>query len=251
MRTIRKRSQPESFTRWRVPRMASSREPFMKCTYDELRRDPCLVDVENNLIHEQGGICAYTGIRIELRETDSSTSESRFVDFHIEHLKPQKHCAYGEDAEYGNFVACWPRPNIGFKPSFGACKKGSWPDAKNSSLFVSPLHESCSERFQFNRRGEIACESRDDAAKETIKMLGLNDASLVELRRDAIRGALAPRGEQLTIPQLRRLLAALDQEVSTLEAGGNVRLMEYCFAIRSATHREIQKLEKIRGSLRP
>lgn len=222
----------------------------MECTYDELRRDECLADVEDNLFAEQGGICAYTGIRLGLQPANSSFQRPRDVGFHIEHLTPQQHCEYGGDADYANMIACWPRPNIRIEPEYGARKKGNWPPPAEAESFVSPLRKDCSSRFEFNHRGEIKCSPHDMAATETIRNLGLDHKSLVELRRKAIQGALSPCGKPLTLQQANKLLATLDKEVETLDAGGRVHLMEFCFAIRPALVREIRKLEGIRGSRR-
>ena len=228
VRTIRKRQPPASLTSWRAPRMAVNRPPGSDCTYDELRRSASVVaDLEAVLRTEQGGLCAYTG-----RQLDAG--------FHLEHLLPQEHCAYGEDADHKNIVACWPSPNCGYEPRYGARRKGNWPSRAEQGMFVSPLRPDCSARFSFNQRGEIS--SSDAAAKETIKQLALSDAELTELRRNAIRGFLAPAGRWLTLPQCRRLAAQLDRASSSVDEGGNDQLTPYCFAIRQAVALRIRQL---------
>jgi uncharacterized protein (TIGR02646 family) len=225
----------------------------MDCTYEEMRRDPCAVDVEDGLFAEQGGICAYTGHRLRLQKEDPSTNTVRDVDFHIEHLIPQKYCNqpngnYGKDADYLNMVACWPRPNCGFEPSYGARIKNNWPSPQEQGLFISPLHSSCSARFKFNNRGEISCAiNGDQSAEETIKRLRLNDDTLVELRRNAIWGAFHPKGKQIRLNEAKRLRDQHNRDSQMLDLGGNVQLREFCFAIRSALDREIRKLEGIMG----
>lgn len=223
--------------------MAENRGQGLECTYDELRRDKCLTDVEDSLFAEQGGICAYTGLRLHLR-----TEGHKGVGFHIEHLKPQQHCQYGQDADYINLVACWPRPNVGFEPAYGARSKRNWPSPQEGALFVSPLRPDCSSRFSFNHRGEITCAGNDVAAAETIRKIGLSHRSLVELRRLAIRGVLSPAGRALTLHNARTLLRELDADIRSLEAGRTVQLMEFAFAIHAALRREIRKLERIQGS---
>lgn len=215
--------------------MAANRPPGTDCSYEELRRSAEVVgDVKQALQQEQGGLCAYTGRPIATRPDG---------DFHLEHLTPQAHCGYGEDADYQNLVACWPRPNCGFEPRYGARRKGGWPPPKDQNLFLSPLRADCTTRFSFNHRGEIF-PSRDDdeAARLTIEKLGLNDLEIIELRKSAIRGALSPRGEWLTLPQCRRLVEALDRVAHNVDNGANDQLPAYWFALRSAAEARIRKL---------
>ncbi|MCC6552754.1 MAG: TIGR02646 family protein [Polyangiaceae bacterium] len=214
----------------------------MECTYDEMRRDrPALEAVEDGLFQEQGGLCAYTGLQIRLE-----TGAPRKVDFHLEHVIPQEHCTYGQDADYNNLVACWPRPNCGFEPSFGARKKGSWPSPTEQHLFVSPLDSSCAARFAFNRRGEISpAHESDEAANETIKKLGLGDKQLTELRRKAIQGALEPPSGKIKLKDARRLLRGIEEDSARLDRGETIRLRAFSFVIRQALAREIKKLEGI------
>jgi hypothetical protein len=144
-------------------------------------------------------------------------------------------------------VACWPRPNCGFEPAYGARKKGDWPSPLEATLFVSPLRLDCSPRFVFNHRGLIAsANNNDQAAKKTIERLGLNAPALVELRRQAIRGAFHPLGQQISLSKAKRLKKQLDIDFQKLDAGDNVQLTAFCFAIRSALDREIRKLEGIK-----
>ncbi|MGE0126518.1 MAG: hypothetical protein AB7U82_00315 [Blastocatellales bacterium] len=253
MRTIRKRPAPNALAEWRAPRLAANRSEGMECDYEQMRRSPEVLEaVEDGLFAEQGGICAYTGHRIGLRAASGGDAIERAVDFHIEHMTPQKYCKpkhgnYGKDADYENLAACWPRPNCGFEPAYGAKKKGNWPAPENQSRFVSPLLANCSARFGFNRRGEIiAAQPDDEAASETIKRLGLNHSTLAELRREAIRGALNPASRPIKLAEARKLLQQMRQASDSVDQGVSVQLMPFCFAIQPALEREIRKLEAIR-----
>jgi len=219
----------------------------MECTYDAMRRDPVVLDtVENGLLEEQGGICAYTGHRIAIAPTSGPSGSARKVDFHIEHLVSQRCCYYGQDADYANMVACWPRPNCGFEPAYGARKKGDWPSAAESYLFVSPLRSDCSSRFTFDRLGRISAAMMGDrAAEKTIKKLGLDHKTLVALRREAIQGALNPLSRPSTLEEKRKLLARMDRTTEALDKGGAVERMPFCFAIEAVLRREIDTLGKI------
>jgi hypothetical protein len=151
-----------------------------------------------------------------------------------------------KDADYLNLVGCWPRPNCGFEPAYGAKKKDHWPAPAEQALFVSPLRSGCSSRFKFNHRGEIAVARNNDApAETTIKKLGLDHHTLTELRRNAIRGALNPASRQIKLTEARKLLADMQHAAAQLNAGIAAKLLPFCFAIEPALQREIRKLEGI------
>lgn len=244
MKTIRKRPQPKALAEWRTPRLSRNQLPGMgmDCTYEELRRDArALHAVEQSLLDEQGGICAYTGIKL----TAGAEQDARF---HLEHLVPQKHCTKvrGLDADYRNLVACWPQPNCGFEPAFGARKKDNWPSPEESKLFVSPLDPGCTTSFTFNHRGEITAATPENAAaNETIDKLGLADPSLTALRRSAIQGALSPASRQIKLKEARKLLREIEDDAARLDKGESASLRPFCFALEQALAREIRKLEGI------
>lgn len=219
----------------------------MDCTYEEMRRVPeVLQAIEDALAGEQGGLCAYTGHRIGI-PSQEPVDRPRKIEFHVEHLAPQKHCGEGEDTAYSNLVACWPRPNCDFEPNYGARRKGDWPPPEHGAAFVSPLRPDCTERFAFNRRGEIgATRAEDAAAAETIVRLGLNEPALAQLRREAIRGALEPAGRLLKLAEARKLMARMKRASEDVDQGASIQLIPFCFAIEQALAREIRKLEAIR-----
>jgi uncharacterized protein (TIGR02646 family) len=247
VRTIKKFPQPAKLTGWRTPRLLASRPPATQCDYESLRYSPDVLEVvENGLLTEQGGICAYTGHQISIAPADPQSGANRDVNFHIEHLTPQKFCEYGQATDYQNLVACWPRPNCGFEPEYGARRKDKWPSPPERELFVSPLRLDCSSRFNFNHRGEIAAARTNDVpAETTIKKLGLDNHSLNDLRRNAIRGALNPASRQIRLTDARKLLAQMQQAAAQLNAGIAAKLRPFCFAIEPALQREIRKLEGI------
>jgi uncharacterized protein (TIGR02646 family) len=202
--------------------------------------------VEDGLLAEQGGICAYTGHRIAIKPANPHIGGSRDVNFHIEHLMPQDHNIYGQDTDYQNLVACWPQPNCGFEPAYGAKKKGNWPSPKEIELFLSPLRPDCSARFYFTQLGEIKpANPSDRAAEVTIEKLGLQHDTLKELRKAAIRGALNPRSCQIKLSEAKKLLTKMEQATELLNKGMATTLMPFCFAIEPALRREIRKLEGI------
>lgn len=178
MKKIAKSEPPEGLKQWKRNNAQSPQNLYYGLA--EFPHD----EVLKALLKEQGNICAYTLKRI------CSTSA------HVEHLKPQTICkeedrqrelsnqpVLREDIAWNNIVACFPEPQVPAAPEYGAVKKGGWWD---EAKFVSPLLQECEQRFRFSADGKIAPADGDDqAAAETIKKIGLDNAKLDELRRAA------------------------------------------------------------------
>lgn len=268
MRTIiKKRPAPSALTKWRAPRLLMSRGDGQECTYGAMRAEPdVLAAVEEGLVAEQGGLCAYTGIRIRLNKDADGLSHPTF---HLEHLRAQTltkqerkpgepdPASYGEDADYGNLVACWPQPNCGFAPTFGAVQKGNWPASAEAHLFLSPLRADCAARFKFHSNGRMTATSDSDLrATTTITKLNLGHVPkgtaklplhpLTELRRTYIAGVLRPPGRSLSLADAQKLLRDMRREEAQVDGGGTAELMEFCFAVKPALERKVTQLEAIR-----
>ena len=164
----------------------------------------------------QGSICAYTGRTIE-----SSSS-------HIEHLKPRTQCEEWEDVEYKNVVACFPADGGCISFGYGAPIKGGWWDEE---LFISPLSEDCERRFKFTWSGYMCPNPHDhQGASKTIKVLGLNNKKLQDLRKSRIYGffgfGFRTRSKPLSISEAKKILANIDR------FDRNHRLTEFCFVLK-------------------
>jgi uncharacterized protein (TIGR02646 family) len=222
MRTISGGIEPNSFTQWKLgtPGLGYSNvTPHL--------RDVLL----SELLHEQRGLCAYTGLRV-----DSETS-------HVEHLTPQVYCTNGQDIQYSNMVACWPRPRVGCK--FGARRKDCWPTPVQNHLFVSPRSNNCESRFDFDLHGNISASNpQDQAAAETIIRLALDCSDLIARRKHAIYSTLEIRGAGPSSLKLR----LAKKRLRDLEAaeGGHGQLEPFCFALKQALRKHIQRVEAIR-----
>jgi uncharacterized protein (TIGR02646 family) len=230
MRHIQKKNEPQSLTEWRA---AHRNDPNFGYLLIEasLRRE-----IRQALVDEQGGLCAYTGRRIDE------------ASCHIEHPKPQAHCTNGEDVSFANMLACVPAPNVPSLP-YGAHKKGSWPDATEEAPFVSPLRPGCEERFSFTLNGEIrASNPTDAAAKKTIDQLGLNHALMKQLRKAAIDATLGIQGRGHASLDLHRARARL-HGLRTAEQNHSP-LEPFCFVLKQALQRHITRVEAIRKSKR-
>lgn len=225
MRQIRKQAPPAELTQW-----IAANQGGLNCNYSavdgELRRV-----IREKLVSEQGGLCAYTGRKIDAEAC------------HIEHLKPQAYCQNLEDVTYRNLVAAVPQPNTPRLP-YGAHLKDNWPSDAEVDQFVSPLRDGCSARFSFNFKGEIEPKNpNDDAAAVTIKRLGLNHSILVGFRREAIRRTVQVPGKNLGMldaKSARRRLQGLQQrELGALD------LEQFSFALISALEKHIERIQKI------
>jgi len=230
MREISPGVEPVAFTEWRA-RFQND----INYGYDLINRELRAV-ITDALIAEQRGLCAYTGIRINAARS------------HVEHLLPQTHCHRGqEDVEYANMVACYPAPNSGYVP-FGAHLKADWPSRAEQHLFVSPRSAGCEKRFMFSIRGDISVAESDEAARETVKRLGLDSRGLADLRKAAIIATLEWYGRKqplLDLPSARKRLARLEDAE---KSGG--QLEPFCFALKQALRKHILRLESIRESKR-
>ncbi len=185
----------------------------------------CLKD---RLLEEQGFLCAYTGLEIH-----DATS-------HVEHLKPQSRCRQGEDVDYRNLVACFPKDGGDTSYGYGAPVKGSWWDA---ALFVSPLSMECEQRFTFAWSGHVrAFPDGYQVATETIDRLGLDRQALCKLRRQAIYSFFGfSSANSITKTDARRLL----QEIEKPNAEGHLR--PFCFVLKQMLERYLSNTDAHQG----
>ena len=163
MKYIHKSSPPEELREWFHGQPVEDGRRI-NCGYDDM---PSNVKnaVKERLLHDQGGLCCYTGVPIDLENS------------HIEHFKPQSLCTDHEDVDYANLLAAHPSASAN-RCQFGAHAKDDWYDEQ---LLISPLHRRCETRFRFDQSGGIASrDGKDAAALETLEHLCLNHSSLSE-----------------------------------------------------------------------
>ncbi len=229
MRKIEKREEPAELREWRAAHQADPAGGGINYGYDALRQSPDVAGLLlKSLLAEQGGLCAYTGRRIDVGSA------------HVEHLRPQAHCARGQDVTYNNMVACWPQPN-GPCGQYGAHAKGNWPSPAEAATFISPLSNGCEARFVFNQRGEIKlADPADSAADKTIKKLKLDHKLLTALRGREIESVLGTM-RSLSLKEARKRLRSIQQAEATLNGGANVPLDPYRFALKQVLERFIAK----------
>lgn len=210
MRKIVKTHAPQQLICWR------NDNQDLNHSYQDMLGTKAHQALKDKLLGEQGGICAYTGRAINAMSS------------HVEHLKPQNHCGEWEDVEYRNVVVCFPIDGGDISYGYGAPIKAGWWD---EALFVSPLSEECERRFKFVWSGHVH-PSPDDhpGAKETIKVLGLDNDGLRQLRKSRIDGFFGfgsrTRSRPLSVAEAKTALANIEQ------FDGNGRLCEFCFVLK-------------------
>ena len=220
MKYIQKDSTPQALRDWFEGQLLPDGQRI-NCGYGDMPSDVRAV-VKQRLLEEQGGLCCYTGMRVNSENS------------HIEHFKPQSARIEYEDVNYRNLLAAYS--GISKRCQFGAHAKDDWYD---ENLLVSPLHQSCETKFRFKQSGKIAPSDNEDAAAvETIRRLRLDDQSLEENRQSAIDEALF-RPEQGDA-QLQMLI----QRLYDRDKSGQFSI--FCFVIKSVA----QDLERRRRATR-
>lgn len=210
MKYIPKGHEPANFSEWK----AQANENWQP-TWDALRGSE-KSDVHQALLQEQGYICCYCGMRIDLNIS------------HIEHFKPRKH--FPDLAlDYSNFLSSCPgegqdnaesilqnpdpkQPETHILGEHCGHQKASWYD---SALTVSPQDPNCADHFRYTGLGEIlptADLALNAAAQETIKRLRLDHPKLEASRRSALQGIVAILNDaSISSAELQKLADAYEQ----------------------------------------
>lgn len=189
MKYIKKSEEPECLANWK-----SLANENWTPTYNDDFRGKIKTDVHDSLLHEQGYICCYCGMRVT-RDTS-----------HFEHLKPRS--AYPELAlDYRNLlISCQTKRT---QSEHCAYKKDDWYD---EHLMISPLQSNCAEFFRYSEAGEIlpADEPDKQAAATTISKLELNISKLTANRRKAIEDILEVI-DHLSDEDIKKLIQGFNQ----------------------------------------
>ena len=171
MKHIEKGSEPKSLTAYNKKVGANTKwKSFNRSVKN---------DTYDAILHEQGYICCYCGIRISRRKC------------HIEHYRPKSKYTHLTFA-YENLISSCQgedekRPT---KPVHCGHKKGGWFD---EDLMISPLDPNCSQYFKYTGAGEILPTEdpeHQEAAETTIRMLALDINKLNKMRRKVVDGVI-------------------------------------------------------------
>jgi uncharacterized protein (TIGR02646 family) len=216
------------------PQLLTQRRAQLQATQDVGNRYEQLGgDVHNAVIaqriREQGGLCAYTNIRIDAGNA------------HIEHMYPKSHCDPAETIAYWNMVACSPGPTAA-DPPFGAKHKADWPNREQRPDFLLPTDRTCEMRIVYRcgyPHNSCLAEGADTAAAETIERLGLNNHPLPYWRAQSLQ----------PLRNLRNLSEV--KAVMKLLADRTGRGEEYCVAKWQYLANRLRKLEAKRQAIGP
>ncbi len=234
MRFIGENTQPEALIRCLALRRAAGQA----LDYDEVGQvqvNDATVSVTTEIrkarISDQGGICAYTMMRID---------ES---NCHNEHLIPRSVSRQNGQVEqtldYRNIVACYPKEEPPGGCGFGAAARGA------QRLAVSPLDPTCETRIHFDRStGRAEPTNPDDAAISDLlnNVLILNHPTLIDYRLAAIRGSGV--GLRNLEPISEKEARSLAKSILKYRRGRN--LSPYCIAVAHAAIAHANVLEKRR-----
>lgn len=211
MKHIVKTAEPQEFSDWKA--MANNDwEP----TYDNLSGIPKKA-VKVALMSEQGYICCYC----ERRLTDG--------DSHIEHFRPQSDSAVSP-LDFNNMLcSCQSQLQKG-DPRHCGNLKDNWCD---DHLIISPFDSGCEGRFSFTADGKIGpADETDQAAKETIKRLGLDIPKVNALRKQVIEPFL---DDSLNDSDLKEFVKGYLQKYSNGMFGEFWTTINYLFGTYATT----------------
>ncbi len=203
MKYIIKQSSPTSLENYKKE-IGACFDELPKIVKDELR---------HSLFDEQGGICCYCGKRI----SDNYTSV-------IEHLYPRGLKQYVHlQLEYTNLL-CSCDGGVSDRTGKSKAEKLKFPsycdDKKNNRVLkVHPLCIDCEKKFGYDEEGHIYGLTPE--AGETIEILGLDCATLVNLRKAAIE----PYVEQ------QQSDSEWNQIIERLKKKTNGIFSSFCFAV--------------------
>ncbi|MCG9873741.1 MAG: TIGR02646 family protein [Leptospiraceae bacterium] len=176
MKFIQKSAEPKEFSDWKAQENDDWRPSYSDLSGNVKRA------VYESLLNEQFHVCGYC---------ERTLNEN---DFHIDHLSPQS-SKLDDELDYNNFIcSCIRETEKGLPLHCGQLRK-------DKMLLIHPLQEDCQMKFEFTGAGEIKGVNQN--AENTIKILGLNIAKLVTLRKEAVSPFLS---EELNDDEFREFV---------------------------------------------
>jgi uncharacterized protein (TIGR02646 family) len=234
MRYIRNNNPPEALIRC----LALRREAGQALDYDEVGQvevdgemRSVSTEIRKSRIADQGGICAYTMMRI-----DEHTC-------HNEHLVPRsvsrENGVVEQTLDYHNIVACYPKKEASGGCGFGAAVRGT------KELAATPLDPACEQRIRFDRgNGRAEPTIPGDSAISGLlnEVLRLNHPILLGRRLEAIEraGVGVRSNEPLSEARARSLARTI------LEHRRGRNLAPFCVAVAHAAVAHAKLIEKRR-----
>lgn len=232
MRFIRENNPPEALIRC----LALRREAGQPLDYDDVGQvevNGTMVSVKTAIrearIAAQGGICAYTMMRIDENSC------------HNEHLVPRSvskdRGQVEQTLDYRNIVACYPKKEAKGGCGFGAAVRGT------KDLAVTPLDQACERRIRFDRAsGKAEPTNADDAEVQKMidEVLVLNHDTLEQRRLEAFdRAGVGTKSQK---PLSAQQSISLAEEILVHRRGS--LLTPFCVAIAHAARAHAEVIEK-------
>jgi uncharacterized protein (TIGR02646 family) len=231
MKYIEKGEEPGNLTEWRRKKSEDiirlSRAGNMDNVFKLLQNQPkqetgveepdsyTKMQLREDLLHEQGFLCAYCTQRIE------NSYKTKIDHFQPKETPHYHHLVFA----YSNLLACCDGgERDSFKPRELYCdtKKGQKDPTKPEKL-ISPLDEDCADHFVWDEFGNIASANEKSMAEKTINFYGLNSKALTQLRKAAIDAFITE-----VWPEIETDLA-----IAQLKQKANNRYYPFCTAITS------------------
>jgi uncharacterized protein (TIGR02646 family) len=232
MRFIRENNPPEALIRC----LALRRAVGQPLDYDQVGKVEVdgvelsvTAEIRKARIADQGGICAYTMMRID----DASC--------HNEHVVPRsvsrKNGQVEQTLDYRNIVACFPKREDAGGCGFGAAARGT------KEMAITPLDPACEQRIRFDRgtgRAEPVNPGDNAISMLLNEVLFLNHDTLIGRRLDAIeRGGVGVKSRESISEGQARLLA-----ITILEHRRGRHLAPFCVAVAHAAITHANVIEK-------
>lgn len=217
MRSIPKTNECLKLKEWKRSNSTSTQNLH----YDNLVSNVRKAILEK-LYTEQGGLCAYTMMRIPIT--------NNILQAHIEHILPRSlHPTLTLD--WNNLVACVPVSGASIE--FGAQTKANYDPVQNP--FVNPTKGGVSSQFKFTFNGLVQGKTPDSIASISEEVLHLNHPHLINDRRSKIQAVVAIKP---TANQLRKR----SEELRKPDQAG--MLEPYCEAVAQVLENFASNMEK-------
>lgn len=173
MRYIQKGNEPAAFTEWKTQGDGNWDPGWL-----DFDGRPIKQVVAQALLDEQGYLCCYCEMRVGVdvgTETKHGESKSKG---HIEHIDP-RHKRPDLALTYENLVYSCGETDRGEPTTCGHARKPDDP------VPVSPLQPDCESRFLYTANGRMVPRGEyDEAARETVRILKLNEKLLRDSRAE-------------------------------------------------------------------
>ena len=159
------------------------------------------------LKEEQGGLCAYTEMRISAHASSS----------HIDHFR--KRSLFRElTFDYNNLVVSCNSEFFSAKYKDKRCRPADY------ELLINPVTENPRDHLQYTFTGKVIPRAHSERGARTIELLNLNHPALVERRKHIALLLSNPRYSNLHDQQVIRLIGEMDSFILAMRRKFRARI---------------------------